>query len=339
MELGALRRRAVDRWPRLRWVETWGVSVGSLALGISTLFVFRRGLPHVGYIVGYLLLLWLIFAALTELRSALVARGRERVVGVGEYAIQTLDHGLLLFVLPAYYAATTLSSVNALFLAVVAGTAFLTAIDPWYRGLVGSRPWLVHAIMAFSLFAALNVALPLVGVKPIAALESSAVLAALGLAPAFRRDGAIAWRGALVRAVCFAVLAAGLAWYGRAFVPPAPLFVSRAVAARTVQNLEPVDPIRGSVPAATVAAWGEITAYTAVYAPTGLRQEIAHVWRKDGRVIARIRLSPVRGGGTGGFRTWSHRTGFKPPIAGRYRVDVVTASDQLIGRLRFTVTP
>jgi len=28
-----------------------------------------------------------------------------------------------------------------------------------------------------------------------------------------------------------------------------------------------------------------------------------------------------------------------PPLAGRYRVDVVTASDQLIGRLRFTVTP
>ena len=27
------------------------------------------------------------------------------------------------------------------------------------------------------------------------------------------------------------------------------------------------------------------------------------------------------------------------PLAGRYRVDVVTASDQLIGRLRFTVTP
>ena len=40
-----------------------------------------------------------------------------------------------------------------------------------------------------------------------------------------------------------------------------------------------------------------------------------------------------------GFRTWSRRTDLRPPLAGRYRVDVVTASDQLIGRLRFTVTP
>ena len=122
-------------------------------------------------------------------------------------------------------------------------------------------------------------------------------------------------------------------------MPPAPLFITRAVAARTVHMLEPVDAIDGSIPAATVAEWGELAAYTAVYAPGGLQQEIAHVWTRNGAVVARIPLSPVRGGRAEGFRTWSRRTDLKPPLAGRYRVDVVTASDQLIGRLRFTVTP
>jgi hypothetical protein len=215
----------------------------------------------------------------------------------------------------------------------------LTAVDPWYRRLVGPRPWLGHALLAFSIFAALNVALPLVGLRPILALEMSAVLAVVALLPAFRRHGTVGWTRAFGRALILAGLAAILAWFGRGLVPPAPLFITRAMAARTVDMLEPVDAIAGSIPAATVAEWGELAAYTAVYAPGGLQQGIAHVWTRDGVVVARIPLSPVRGGRAEGFRTWSRRTDLKPPLAGRYRVDVVTASDQLIGRLRFTVTP
>ena len=51
--------------------------------------------------------------------------------------------------------------------------------------------------------------------------------------------------------------------------------------------LEPVDVIRGTVAATTVAQWGGLAALTAVHAPGGLRQEFAHVWRRDGVVLAR----------------------------------------------------
>ena len=339
MMAGALWLRLVTRWPRLHWLGTWGISLGSLVLGLLTLFVFRRGLPHVGWVAGYLLLLWFLFAALAELEATLREQGRDRLVGAGAYAIQSLYHGVLLFVLPAYYAATTLGSHNVFFLVAVAGGALLTAVDPWYRRLVGPRPWLGHALLAFSIFAALNVALPLVGLPPILALEMSAVLAMVALLPAFRRHGTVGWTRAFGRALICAGLAAILVWFGRGLVPPAPLFITRAVAARTVDMLEPVDAIDGSIPAATVAEWGELAAYTAVYAPGELQQGIAHVWSRNGAVVARIPLSPVRGGRAEGFRTWSRRTDLRPPLAGRYRVDVVTASDQLIGRLRFTVTP
>src|SRR5262245_48201185 len=105
-----LRLRA--RAPWLLRFGSWAISLASLALGLSTLFVFRRGVPHVGWIVGYVLLLWLIFLSVAELRASLARRGRHLVIGAGEYAIQSLYHGLLLFVLPAYYAAATLTSVN-----------------------------------------------------------------------------------------------------------------------------------------------------------------------------------------------------------------------------------
>jgi hypothetical protein len=139
--------------------------------------------------------------------------------------------------------------------------------------------------------------------------------------------------------VALACLVALLAWFWRALVPPAPLFIARAVASRTVQALEPVDVVHGSVPASTVAAWGELAAFTAIHAPGGLRQDVMHVWRRDGAVIARVSLATIRGGRAEGFRTWSQRRGLRPPLAGRYAVDVLTASSQLIGRLRFTITP
>jgi hypothetical protein len=327
--------------PVVGWLGGWPISIISLALGFAVLFIFRRGLPHVGWIVGYLLLLWLLFVLITELRAPLLERGRRLVLTAADYTIQTLYHNLLLFVLPGYYAATTFDSPNMVFPVLVAGGALVTAIDPVYRRVVHPRPWLNHALLGFSVFAALNVALPLVGVQPILALMGSALLSALALAPAFRRQVAFGWLRAHVHAVAAAVLALALVWAGRALVPPAPLFLARAVAARGVTELEPLEPVEGGVVAATtVLEWGQLAAYTAVYAPAGVRQPIAHVWWRDGERLARIALpTPVRGGRRQGFRTYSRYTDLKPPVAGRYRVDVVTASGQLIGRLRFTVTP
>jgi len=322
------------------WLRRWGISIASLLLGLAALLVFRRGLPHVGWIVGYLLLLWLLVAVLAEARAVarLGTRGRRLALQALEYTIQTLCHNLLLFVLPAYYASATLTSPNAGFLAAVAAGALVTAVDPWYRALVAPRRWAMHALFAFSFFAALNVALPLVRVRPILALPGSAALAALALAPLFRQGGA-PWRRAQARAAALAAVALVAAWYGRALVPPAPLFLARVAVAREVSRLEPVGEVQGPVAAPTVVGWGGITAYTAVHAPAGLSQAIEHVWRRDGQVVARIPLSPVLGGRAEGFRTWSRRTDLTPPLAGRYTVDVMTASGQLIGRMRFTVTP
>jgi len=327
--------------PLFGWLGGWPVSILSLALGLAALLVFRRGLPHVGWIVGYLLLLWLLFVLITELRAPLLQRGRRLVLTAADYTIQTLYHNLLLFVLPAYYGAATLDSRNVVFPALVAAGALVTALDPVYRRLVTPRPWLSHALMGFSVFAALNVALPLVGIQPILALEASAVMAALSLAPAFRREGLSGWRRAHALALVVAALALVLVWFARGLVPPAPLVLARAVAARGVAELEPVEPVEGGVvAAATVLEWGELAAYTAVYAPAGVRQPITHIWWRDRRQLARVVLpTPVLGGRREGFRTYSRFTDLKLPVAGQYRVDVLTSSGQLIGRLRFTVTP
>src|SRR5262249_40048546 len=321
------------------WIKRWGISFCSLSLGLTTLLVFRRGLPHVSWIVGYLLLLVLLVAAVAELRGPLEDRGRRLVLSAADYAVQTLYHGLLLFVLPAYWASATFDSRNVIFLVGVIVGALVTAVDPWYAALVQPRRWLNRALLAFSIFAALNVALPLLRLRPIFALEPAAALTAGAQRPMVRERGRRTRRearGGVLRGAGGAVLAAALAGSPRGLGPPAPLFGTRPGVARSVPTREPIDPTASPIPAAIVADWGGLAAYTAVYVPAGLEQGIEHVWWKDGRVLGHIALSPVRGGRKEGFRTYSRKVDLRPPYQGRYRVDAMTASGQLIGRLRFT---
>jgi hypothetical protein len=324
--------------PALAWARRWGVSVASLVGGLAALFVFRRGLPHVGWIVGYLLLSVLLFAVLTHVREALTARGHARLVTAGDYTLQTLFHGLLLFVLPAYHASATVTSINVAFVAALAALALLTTIDPWYRALVWPRPWAGLAVFAVATFAALNVALPLVGVPPFAGLLLAAAATTLTLAPGIRRALGSPWDRALALTAAAAVGAVALVFAGRVAVPPAPLFMAEAALAHDIRDLEPVDRIGATIAEGDLRARG-LVAYTAIHAPAGLRQPIEHVWRRRGRVVETVRLSPVRGGRERGFRTWSRKTEFPPSAVGRWSVDVMTSSGQIVGQLRFRVTP
>src|SRR3989442_7658674 len=99
----------------LAWLSRWGVSLASLGGGLLTLLVFRRGLPNVGWIVGYLLLLWLLFAVFIEMRQALAGseqKSRRLIVSAVGYTIQNLYHRPLLLLLPAEYCGPPLHSLD-----------------------------------------------------------------------------------------------------------------------------------------------------------------------------------------------------------------------------------
>lgn len=324
----------------LRWLRRWGISCASLAGGILTLFVFRRGLPHVAWIIGYLLLLWLLFVLLTQVRQAVetsTRRAHRLVATAVDYTVQSLYHGLLLFVLPAYYAAATLTSVNVLFVLLLAALVLVATFDPWYTALVHPRPWLGGVFFVVSIFAALNVALPLLGVRPYVALLLSAWVAVVAVTPAVRRALAWSWESAVVAMSVAGVAAAALVGAAGIAIPPAPLFVARADLRWNVGAAGSLEPVVDAIRAGELRRRG-LTAYTAIYAPAGLRQPVAHVWKHDGRVMDVVTFSAVAGGRREGYRTWSRKTAFPANPLGRWTVDVMTTSGQLIGRLSFRVT-
>lgn len=324
----------------LAWLRRWGISLASFIGGLATLFVFRRELDHVRWIVGYLLLLWLLFAVLAQVRQTLEASASKVhrvVVTAADYTIQSLYHGVILFLLPVYWASTTLTSRNAVFLAVLVALALLATFDPWYQAVVHPRPWFGYVFFLVSIFGALAVALPLIGLRPNLALVLAAWTAVVALTPAVCRAWGCGWpRGLLVMAVIAVAVAAG-AYAARAWLPPVPLSLARSVMAWDVVELEPREPVTGPVSAEALKQRALI-AYTAIYAPAGLKQSVRHVWRRDGRIVNTVDLAPVHGGRREGFRTYSRKAAFPEPADGRWSVDVVTAAGQLIGRVSFRVT-
>jgi hypothetical protein len=323
------------------WVRRWGISFYSLIAGVFALFVFRRGLPNVPVIVGYLLLLWLLVAFLVQVRGTLAASERRThrfVLKATEYTVQTLYHGVLLFLLPAYWAASTLTSPNVVFFALLVVLALLATIDPFYQAIVQPRTWMRYVYFIVSIFGALNLALPLVGVPPFLALLIAAQLTIIGLTPALCRARGWRWTTGLAVTVIGGLAAAAAVGRWAIVIPPAPLFVARADLGWNVGTIDSLEPIPGAIRAADLRARG-LVAYTAIYAPAGLRQDVQHVWRRGGRVISVVRLTPVQGGRREGFRTFSRKTSFPADPIGRWTVDVMTESGQLIGRLRFRVVP
>ena len=323
------------------FLRRWGFSLASLVGGLLTLFVFRRELSHVRWVVGYVLLLWLLFALIAQVRRTLEAserRAARLVVSGVDYTIQSLYHGILLFLLPAYWASTTLTSRNVGFFVVLAGLALLATFDPWFHAIVHPRPW-VGAIFFFAcVFGALDVALPLVGFPPRYALMVSAGAAVLALAPALCMARRWPWRVSLGVSAVAAIVVAWVAYAGRAWLPPVPLSLASHVLAWNVSTIDSLEPVTRAITAADLRERG-LVAYTAVFAPAGLRQGIRHVWQREGEVIDVVNLSPVHGGRREGFRTFSRKTAFPDTVVGRWSVDVVTDSGQLIGRFRFRVIP
>jgi Family of unknown function (DUF5924)/Protein of unknown function (DUF2914) len=324
----------------LGWLRRWGLSLASLIGGLLTLSVFRREITHVQWIVGYLLLLWVLWALLVQLRDALESSPRRLhrvMVTAADYTLQSLYHGVLLFLLPAYWASTTLASANAVFFGLLVALAVVATFDPWYRAMV-ERPAMGYVFFLVSMFGALNLALPLIGLPPSLALFTSAVLAVVALTPAVRRARAWTWPQSLAVASSAALLAGVLVLAGGAWIPPAPLSLARATLAWDAATLDSLEPVPSAISAEALRRHGLI-AYTNVYAPAGLRQSIRHVWRREGTMVDVVALSPVRGGRREGFRTFSRKTAFPGDPTGRWSVDVVTGSGQLIGRLRFRVIP
>lgn len=243
----------------------------------------------------------------------------------------------LFFALPFLAASTTWLGPTAAFTILTGLGALLSLLDPIYFNRIANRPWLWAIYHAFALFTAMLVCLPMLfGLNTAWSLLGSAATAGIFAAATLLGFHDVRQYKTWLKAITVGLFCATLAWYGRYYVPPAPLQIAEhAVSSEiNVKTRRPRDQLT-AIAAEKLHRQG-LSAYTSIRAPLGLKDEMLHIWKHNGKVIDRIRL-PIDGGRQDGYRTWSQKRAFPANPVGHWQVDVQTKNGQLLGRLEFNV--
>ncbi len=312
------------------------IALFGLVSGLVSFFTVDRheGFARIISVVTLVAWAWLIVEKSVSHRIA--ARfGFAVPTPVLRYITQMIHQESLFFVLPFLYAATTWNSGQALFTGAMTIAAVVALIDPLYYRWLAPRRWVFLTYHTLTLFTVLLAAPPLImnlrtGDSYLLALGIAVVLAFPTLAGLVTLQ---TWRRRFAVAALMASLAAG-GWIARQWVPPATLRLSEAALAVEISRSGVPEEARlREISVAQLKSQG-LYAYTAVYAPLGLREHIFHVWTHNGREVDRIALD-IRGGRKEGYRAWSHKRNFPPDPAGDWQVKVVTDAGQMIGVMRF----
>jgi len=310
----------------------WLHSLYALVLGVGIMWLGARNYNYLRVTVFHLSFIWLSSFFLPKLlvQPWLPARWAVRLRLVVNYFNKNLYQQALFFVLPIYYASSTLSSRNFLFVVAVGISALLSTLDVVYDRHLSVSRVLTALFFAFNLFALVNVMLPvLLGVSNTWTTRIGALLAALGLVtlldpfPQAKR-----WRYGC--AMIAAVVVAFVVELGRSFVPPAPL---RLVSAEFGAGYEPAE-MRLAPPINEISPGRarQLHALTAIKAPLGLRERVQHRWYKNGLLVWASPLIEVIGGREQGFRLRTTYLFDNVEAAAQLRLDVETEGGQLIGR-------
>ncbi|MFZ6048003.1 DUF5924 family protein [Pseudomonas sp. CR3202] len=323
----------LQRHPRL-------IALYGFCSGLASFFLVERG-ERVAKVIAILLLvswLWLML-------ENLFRRSVERLFGVElppplmRFLTQLIHQESLFFVLPFFFVTTSWNSGQALFTGLLGTAALCSITDPVYNRHLAPRRWLFLAYHTLTLFAVLLAALPLILQLTTAqsyrwALGAAVALSFVSLFGVI--PGQRWWR--VVGLLGLTLALGGLGWVTRVWVPPATLWLTEVAVTPELDNHRrtPGDGVK-EVTSGDLRTKG-LYAYTAINAPRGLNERIYHVWRFKGREVDRIALD-IHGGREAGYRAWTHKQNFPSDPVGRWQVQVLTEAGQMIGTLRFRVTP
>ncbi|ROH88791.1 DUF2914 domain-containing protein [Stagnimonas aquatica] len=318
----------------------WLLPLASFVLGWAGYLLIERG-PQLARWVALLALLswpWMLLDNLFGRWLQRASKGRlsPRLTA---FVTQSVQQEMLFFALPFVLGALRMSLGHVLFALLLGAAALFSTLDPLYHRWAGrGGSGLGIAFQAYCTFITALVVLPLALHLPVERAVPVAVLIALlamaaGLPRLLRQGAAGAPRELLPVATMALLLLLGLPL--RAWIPPAGLKLTEARISQTIQGLEP-GPERRQLSSAELSQG--VVAYVAVHAPAGLSQPLRFDWYLDGRrldsIPARIEGAPGRG-----WRTYTRKQHFPAQAQGRWRVDLLTPGDQLIGRLYFEVLP
>ncbi|AJD46472.1 hypothetical protein S7S_00240 [Isoalcanivorax pacificus W11-5] len=335
---------------RLKSLILWLIDMARRHPGLIALFGFVSGVASLvlverkeslAQMIAILMLVsWVWLTLENVLRRGIAARfGVQLPPPVLAFLTQMVHQESLFFVLPFFMLATTWDSGQLVFTGLLMAAALISVVDPLYYKWLARRRWQYLAFHSLTLFAVLLTALPiLLHLTTAESYKLATLITAVLSFPSLAQTVPLGrwWRAPLVGLMMLSLGA--LVYLVHTWIPPATLRLTEVAVTTELNNGERTPGERlARLDSATLRNNG-LFAYTAIRAPRGLNERIYHVWYQDGAEVDRIPLD-IRGGRQQGYRAWTHKRNFPAAPAGRWRVRVITEGGQLIGVLRFQVTP
>ncbi len=146
-----------------------------------------------------------------------------------------------------------------------------------------------------------------------------------------------------------AIFATLVLLYFMNWIPPVPLALKESGIYRSVRRVQTQYEVKYRKPewwqfltrdesAFAYTRGDTVFCFAAIFAPTDLKSRIVHHWQtknKDGAWVTTDRIGyPIRGGRDGGWRGFTRKTNVTP---GKWRVEVKTDNDRLLGRIPIDV--
>ncbi len=323
----------------------WLHSTFALTFGVGVMLFARAGLAHADKVMIALFASWLLmFVALRFIVGPANRRENENLARKGirvatNYIIKQFYQQMFFFLTPLYASSATWSfaSWNWWLAPILLVCAVLSTMDLVFDNFVMERRFLAAAMYGLAMFGVLNVLLPLVGGVDhrtgliVAAAATPASVALL----TFRVRQVLAPQGALLTlAMTGAML--GAVWYGRVFIPPAPLAMPETTVGHGTQGNWECLP--GSMHEILATQLDGLRCGSLLREPGGLKEPVVHVWTFRGAEIARIEPTRMHCDGDGVvYRSIFPSEKLPANPVGTWTCETFTVGGQLVGLRKFEV--
>jgi len=323
----------------------WFHSFFALAFGVGVMIFARAGLEHADKVMIALFVSWFVmFIALRFIVGPTNRRDNENIARKGmrvatNYVIKQFYQQMFFFLTPLYASSATwsLASWNWWLAPLLLICAVVSTMDLVFDNFIMERRLLAAGMYGLAMFGVLNVLLPLVvGLDHLTGLIVAAAATPTSVALlSFSIKQVLSPFGALITVAMTAVLL-GAVWYGRTFVPPAPLAMTEAAVGHgTVGSYECLPGSKHSIRSNQL---DQLRCGSLLREPGGLKEDVVHVWTHRKSPVARVAPDRVRCDGDGVvFRSYFPAAQMPVDPTGMWACITYTTGGQLVGVRKFEV--
>jgi hypothetical protein len=336
-----------SRFKRILRKAWWFHSTFALSFGVGVMLFARAGLHYADKVMIALLASWvLLFVALRFITGPANRREDEGIARKGirvatNYVIKQFYQQMFFFLTPLYASSATwsLASWNWWLAPLLLVCAVLSTMDLVFDNFVMERRWLASSMYGLAMFSLLNVLLPLVSgldhltslIVAAAATPASVALLSFSIRQVLSPQGAL-----LTLGLTGALL--GAVWYGRTFIPPAPLAMTESsVGHGTRGSYECLPASAHRIPKDQL---DDLRCGSLLREPGKPKEPIVHVWTLRGHELARItpeELSCDTDGDTEVWRSYFPKDKLPANPTGTWSCETWTLGGQLVGVRKFEV--